>query len=65
FIKKYFSYNNNIYETPIEEILSNDWWQELPYTFINNPNKLCLSNCSNFTKDGQLRIYERRLSERL
>ena len=59
FIKKYFSYNNNIYETPIEEILSNDWWKELPYTFVNNPNKLCLSSCSNFTKDGQLRTYER------
>ena len=58
FTKKYFSYNNNIYETPIEEILSNDWWQELPYTFVNNPNRLCLSSCSNYIKDGQLRTYE-------
>jgi len=57
FIKKYYDYNNNIYENDIENILNNDWWQELPYMLeSNNLVKQCLRHCTNCVKDSQLRL---------
>lgn len=57
FIKKYYNYNNNIYETDIEDILNNDWWQELPYMLeSNNIVTQCKKHCTNCVKDSQLRL---------
>ena len=57
FVKKYYNYNNNIYETNIEDILSNDWWQELPYILeSDNLVRQCKKHCTNCVKDSQLRL---------
>lgn len=57
FIQKYYNYNNNIYETDIEDILNNDWWKELPYVIeSDNPVKQCIHHCTKYEKKGQLRL---------
>lgn len=57
FIEKYYNYNNNIYETDIEDILNNDWWKELPYVIeSNNPVAQCTRQCAKNTRKGQLRL---------
>jgi len=62
FIKKYYNYNNNIYETNIEDILNNDWWQELPYMLeSNNLVRQCKMHCTNCTSENlesQLRLHK-------
>ena len=50
FARKYYDYNNNIYEKKLEDILKNDWWRELPYVIQSkNPIHNCNYNCSNKT----------------
>ena len=57
FIKKYYDYNNNIYETDIEDILRNDWWKELPYVIESeNPVRQCIRQCTKRVQKGQLRL---------
>ena len=57
FIKKYYDYNNNIYETNIEDILRNDWWKELPYVIESeNPVRQCIRQCTKRVQKGQLRL---------
>jgi MoaA/NifB/PqqE/SkfB family radical SAM enzyme len=60
FIKKYYDYNNNIYETSIEDILNNEWWQELPYMLeSDNLVRQCKRHCTNCIGDNQLRLAKR------
>lgn len=60
FIEKYYSYNNNIYETDIEDILNNDWWKELPYVIeSDNPVRQCMRQCTKRVQKGQLRLSNR------
>jgi len=57
FIEKYYNYNNNIYETDLEDILNNDWWKELPYVIeSDNPVKQCIRQCTKRIQKGQLRL---------
>lgn len=57
FIQKYYDYNNNIYETDIEDILNNDWWKELPYIIeSDNPVGQCVRQCTKGMQQGQLRL---------
>ena len=57
FIEKYYNYNNNIYETDIEDILNNDWWKELPYVIeSDNPVRQCINQCTKRVQKGQLRL---------
>lgn len=60
FIKKYYDCNNNIYETNIEDILNNDWWQELPY-MLESDNLViqCKKHCTNCISESQLRLHKR------
>jgi MoaA/NifB/PqqE/SkfB family radical SAM enzyme len=60
FIEKYYNYNNNIYETDLEDILNNDWWKELPYVIeSDNPVKQCIRQCTKRVQKGQLRLSNR------
>lgn len=57
FIEKYYNYNNNIYETDIEDILNNDWWKELPYVIeSDNPARQCINQCTKRVQELQLRL---------
>jgi len=57
FARKYYDYNNNIYENKLEDILKNDWWKELPYVIQSkNPVRNCVDSCSNKYKEGQFRL---------
>ena len=57
FIKKYYDHDNNIYETSIEDILKNDWWQELPRMLeSDNIVRQCKKHCTNCVADNQLRL---------
>ena len=57
FIEKYYNYNNNIYETDLEDILNNDWWKELPYVIESkNPVRQCIRQCTKRVQKGQLRL---------
>ena len=60
FIEKYYNYNNNIYETDLEDILNNDWWKELPYVIeSDNPVRQCINQCTKRVQKGQLRLSNR------
>lgn len=59
FVKKYYDYNNNIYETNIEDILNNDWWKELPYMLeSNNLVRQCKKHCTSCIAESQLRLHK-------
>jgi len=47
FIKEYYNYNNNIYDTELKDILSNGWWQKLPYVLeLDNTVRNCIKHCT-------------------
>lgn len=57
FARKYYDYNNNIYEKSLKDILSNSWWEELPYVIQSeNPIRNCSYSCSNKYEKGQFRL---------
>jgi len=59
FARKYYNYNNNIYEKNLKDILSNLWWKELPYVIQSeNPIRNCSYSCSNKYEKGQFRLTE-------
>ena len=59
FARKYYDYNNNIYEKNLKDILSNPWWKELPYVIQSeNPIRNCSYSCSNKYEKGQFRLTE-------